>query len=149
MDLKKTFTEEFATVVVPALHERLSDPVVRVQAHACAAFSNFFENVNRDVGNQSAATILPILIEFIKTGSSILKENAVTAISAIAEACDTEFKPYYPEVMQMLLTFATEQVDSSLKQFKGQLIEAITIISVCVGMETFKPFAPLIVEKTV
>lgn len=147
MDLKKTFTEEFATVVVPALHERLSDPVIRVQAHACAAFSNFFENVNKDVGNQSASTILPILIEFIKTGSSILKENAVTTISAIAEACDSEFQPYYAEVMQMLLTFLTEKVDASLKQFKGQLIEAITIISVCVGMETFTPFAPAIIEK--
>lgn len=146
-DLKEKFTEEFHPLVVKPLVEKLTDPVVRVQAHAAAAISNFFENVKEDIGIIYVEHILPILIEMIRNGSSIVKENAVAALSSLAESCKINFAPYYQQTMELLVGILTQNTDESLKQFKGQLIETVTIMSVCVGLENFRQYAPVIIQS--
>jgi len=141
MDLKKQFTEEFHEMLVRPMIERLEDPELRVKAHSCAAISNFFENAVSDIGQIYVRDIFPKLIDLMKEGTSnLLMETSITACSSMAESLDKKFEEYYHEVMELLIPILVTTVDSNYKQFKGQLIEAITIMSVCVGMDSFKPF---------
>jgi hypothetical protein len=48
------FQKSFHADVLPALIRALDDAVPRVQAHACAAITNFAENAQKDI-------ILPFL----------------------------------------------------------------------------------------
>jgi hypothetical protein len=82
----------------------------------------------------------------VKEGTSVIKENAVTATSSIAESCGEGFKEFYPEVANILIEFLVTEVPKDLKQFKGQLIEALTIISISVEKEVMMPFSQKIIE---
>ena len=48
-DMTEEFQENFHESVLPALVAMLNDPVPRVQAHACAALTNFFEGTEEEV----------------------------------------------------------------------------------------------------
>ena len=73
----------------------LSDPVPRVQAHTCAALTNFFEGTSEEIACQYIEAALPKLSALIQTGISIIKENAVTALASLAEASKNKFDPYF------------------------------------------------------
>jgi len=62
-------------------------------------------------------------------------ECSVTALSSIAESCKEHFDPYYEGLMQNLMKFLTMDLPKEYKQFKGQLIETITMISISVSKE--------------
>ena len=91
--------------------------------------------------------ILPILGSLLDHESPVIKENAVSAISSVAESCGESFADYYQDTITKLLQFFDMDLDKNFKQFKGQLIEAITIISVTVGMDTFRQFSNDIIGK--
>ena len=75
-----------------------------------------------------------------------MKECAITAISSVAEGCGEDFGEYYDETFKLLIGYLAEEVPTELKQYKGQLIETITIMSVSVGTQTFMPYAQQLVE---
>lgn len=81
----------------------------------------------------------------IKTGISIIKENAVTALASLAESAKESFNPYFEEALKFLCSFLAEFNEPHYKQFKGQVIEAITIIAASVGVEIFRPHAHLVI----
>ena len=83
----------------------LDDPVPRVQAHACAALTNFLEGTAPLIAKQYVQPMMPKLCGLINTGISIIKENAVTALASLAEAAKEHFDPYFNECMQFLLAF--------------------------------------------
>ncbi len=68
-------------------------------------------------------------------------ESAVTACCSVAEACGIAFDQYYVEVMSFLIKYLVMEVTKEYKQFKGQLIEAITIISITVSKELLLKFS--------
>jgi hypothetical protein len=73
----------------------LSDPIPRVQAHACAAMTNFFEGTSEDIIVNYIEPIMPKLCQLIQVGISIIKENGVTALASLAEAAKEQFTPYF------------------------------------------------------
>ena len=77
----------------------------------------------------------------IKDGISIIKENASTALGTIVEKIGEDFKPYFEETIQFLISYIGEFHTSAYKQFRGQAIEAITIICSAVGIEAFRVVA--------
>ena len=48
-DMTEEFQETFHESVLPAVAQMLEDPVPRVQAHACAALTNFFEGTSEEI----------------------------------------------------------------------------------------------------
>ena len=48
-DMTEDFQENFHESVLPALTQILDDPIPRVQAHACAALTNFFEGSDENM----------------------------------------------------------------------------------------------------
>mmetsp|Transcript_22205 Transcript_22205/g.16611 ORF Transcript_22205/g.16611 Transcript_22205/m.16611 type:complete len:91 (+) Transcript_22205:1282-1554(+) len=57
-DMTEEFQETFHATVLPALAAMLDDPVPRVQAHACAALTNFFEGSNEEIVKDHIALIV-------------------------------------------------------------------------------------------
>ena len=139
--MTEEFQENFHEQVLPAIITLLSDPVPRVQAHACAALTNFFEGTSEEIAVNYIQATLPKLSHLIQTGISIIKENAVTALASLAEASKSNFDPFFEDSLRFLIGYLGQFNEPHYKQFKGQVIEAITIISSSVGLEKFRPHA--------
>ena len=89
---------------------------------------------------------MPKISNLIQTGISIIKENAVTALASLAEASKESFTPYFDQCIQYLCSFLTQFNEPCYKQFKGQGIESITIVSASAGLDKFRPHAPLVIS---
>ena len=145
-DMTEDFQETFHESVLPALTAMLDDPVPRVQAHACAAMTNFFEGTSEEIIVNYIGAIMPKLCNLVQVGISIIKENAVTALASLAEAAKENFAQYFNECLGFLCQFLAGFNEPAYKQFKGQVIEAATIISASVGVEKFLPHAPVVIN---
>ena len=62
-------------------------------------------------------------------------EASATDEQAVTESCGEAFSPYYEETMQFLMKYLIQEMPKEYKQFKGQLIETITMISISVSKE--------------
>ena len=82
----------------------------------------------------------------IQTGISIIKENAVTALASLAEAAKESFNPFFEQALNFLCSYLTAFNEPHYKQFKGQVIESITIVAASVGLDLFRPHAPLVIN---
>jgi hypothetical protein len=103
------------------------------------------EGTSEGIVQDYTPSILPKLSLLIKDGISIIKENAVTSLASLAEAGKENFSPYYAECVTYLLSILGGYNEPCYKQFKGQVIEAVTIISASVGLETFRNYAPTVI----
>ena len=70
----------------------------------------------------------------------------MTALASLAEAAKGQFEPYFDECLKFLLSLLTQYNDPCYKQFKGQVIEAATIMAASVGNDKFRPHAPVVVQ---
>lgn len=145
-DMAEEFQENFHESVLPALINTLQDTVPRVKAHVCAAFTNFLEGCPAEVAKQYSEFLLKALLECVQNGISILKENAVTAIASLAEATKEEFAPYYDGTLNALSPYLTGYNEPCYRQFKGQVIESVTIISAAVGKDNFLRHSDALVQ---
>ena len=89
---------------------------------------------------------MPKLCQLIQTGISIIKENAVTALASLAEAAKANFAPFFNECIGFLCSYLAGFNEPVYKQFKGQVIEAVTIIAASVGLEQFRPHAGAVIN---
>jgi vesicle coat complex subunit len=133
-------------MTIKSLITVLDDPVQRVQAHACAALGNFFEGAEYHMVEPFMEVIIGKFSSLIQNGISIVKENAVTALAALAEAAKENFSKYFKDCIEFLTGYLMQFNDKAYKQFRGQVIEAITIIASSVGAETFKPYSPQVIK---
>ena len=145
-DMSPEFEENFHEQLLLPMISALDDMVPRVVAHAAAALTNFVEHISPQVYDQVGAVLLPKLIHLIRTGISIVKENAMACMSSTAEAAGEKFQAYYDELMPFLSECLRTFVQSEYKQFRGQTIECITMIGSSVGKEMFKKHVTDIIQ---
>lgn len=69
----------------------------------------------------------------------------MTALASLAEAAKANFVPYYEQCLSFLVQYLAGFNEPVYKQFKGQVIEAVTIISASVGNEKFRPHAAMVI----
>ena len=124
----------------------LDDPVPRVQSHTCAAMTNFFENAEEEHVLPYMQAISQKLCNLIKDGISIVKENAVSALATVAQKAETNFIPFFNDTIYFLIGYLTQFYQPEYKQFRGLVIEAITIICAAVGEEPFAPVAHDVIQ---
>jgi len=90
-------------------------------------------------------TISQKLCNLIKDGISIVKENAVSALATVAEKAGENFIPFFKDTIYFLIGYLNTFLTPEYKQFRGQVIEAITII--CAGCEpAFAPVAHDVIQ---
>ena len=84
----------------------------------------------------------------IGNGISCIKENGVTAMASLAEACKEKFQPFFGGSLQFLAQFLSDQkyLQPVYKQFSGQVIEALTMICAAVGKDAFAPHATEVIN---
>jgi len=131
---------------MPAMIHALDDSVPRVQSHACACLTNFVENASKEVMLPAMQQLSQKLCLLVKDGISMTKGNAVTTLGTLVEKVGEDFIPYFTESIDFLLTYLAQFDSADYKQFRGQAIETITIISSAVGLDAFRSVADRVIE---
>lgn len=85
----------------------------------------------------------------MKQGISIQKENAVTAFASSIVVIKDNFNPHFNETLDLLLSCLNENQGPNYRQFRAQIIEAITLISSSISEEIFKAQAGRIIEAMI
>lgn len=85
----------------------------------------------------------------MKSGISIQKENSVTAFASSAVAIKENFDQHFKETIDLLLTCLSENSGPEYRQFRAQIIEAITLISSSVSDAVFMPEGDRIVHAMI
>mmetsp|Transcript_1950 Transcript_1950/g.1865 ORF Transcript_1950/g.1865 Transcript_1950/m.1865 type:complete len:130 (+) Transcript_1950:74-463(+) len=66
-------------------------------------------------------------------------------MASLAEAAKENFIPYFDQCIDFLCSFLSQYNESQYKQFKGQIIESITIVCGSVGLEKFRSHSDKVV----
>jgi hypothetical protein len=82
----------------------------------------------------------------IQNGTSLVKENAATALASTVEQAKEHFIPYFKQTLSFLIQFLHQFFQPEYKQFRGQVIEAITIICAAVGENPFLEVADDVIQ---
>jgi hypothetical protein len=101
--MTEDFQERFGGDVLPELLRVLDDPVPRVSAHCCSAITNFMDGASEELVKTQFQNISGKLMNLLKTGISIQKENAVTAFATSVVVIKTDFDQYFAETVQNLI----------------------------------------------
>ncbi|KEP59806.1 UNVERIFIED_CONTAM: HEAT repeat-containing protein [Hammondia hammondi] len=130
--------EQFASEMLPLLIARMDDEVPRVQGHACAAFVNFSEEVEKAEMLKVASQVMEKLLTKIRPGTpKTVREHAVTCIAVVAGVLEESFVPYYSAVVPSLLDVITNSTALELRSLRGKAIECISIVGLSVSREQF------------
>jgi len=147
--MTEDFQETYGLEVLPALIQAIDDPVPRVSAHCASAITNFMDGASEELVLPHMGALSQKLGLHMKNGISIQKENAVTAFASSAVAIKENFDPHFNETMDLLLSCLQENPQPEYRQFRAQVIEAITLISSGVSIEVFKPQADRIIQAMI
>ena len=140
-DMAPDFQILYLVDVLPMVAKVLQDEVPRVTAHACACLANLFEHC-KTPETQVKPFIHDLyakLWELIKNGTTFLKENALSALSALSVGASKKyFSEFYDNNMEQLLQII--EADSQHQEYRklvGHAIECATISSKMVGKDRF------------
>lgn len=104
-DMPGEFQKAYHSQCMPAMMAALNDSVPRVQSHACACLTNFFENATKEIIAPHMQTLSQNFGILIKDGISITKETAVTSLGTVVEKLGEDFGPYFQETVTFLITY--------------------------------------------
>ena len=136
-DKRFDFQIRYASTVVPALLEAFSDDIPRTLAHALAALTNFLEGSSKSGVECYSDSIVEPCLRFLENGAPLVKENAMSAIAALAEGLREKFTPYWQKTVDTTLKILKNR-SRGLKQLRGQAIECITIVGEAIGKDVFR-----------
>jgi len=98
-DMPEDFPQTYSNEVLPCLYEAIDDQIPRVAAHACAALSNFMEGYKGAVNQELLKSFCQKLVTLVQNGCSLVKENAVTSLAAVAEQVKEAFTPFFIDTL--------------------------------------------------
>ncbi|KAJ1525478.1 hypothetical protein ONE63_010288 [Megalurothrips usitatus] len=89
---------------------------------------------------------LPVLMESLfvslnPNNSVHLRELAISAIAATANAAKEDMVPYFPRIMEALRIYLTQEQSDETLCLQIQAVDTLGVLSRTVGEETFKPLA--------
>ena len=146
-DCQPDFQTKFHQLVIPALLKKLSDNAPRVASHALASLVNILEGLDRETAKEYLETVLNLVFPMAQVGSSIVRENAVGVISALAESSSEHFEPYFEKSVSIIKDIMKIHTQPMYRQLRGQCIECITLMGISVGKERFVKIAGEIIEQ--
>mmetsp|Transcript_58138 Transcript_58138/g.66994 ORF Transcript_58138/g.66994 Transcript_58138/m.66994 type:complete len:1102 (-) Transcript_58138:178-3483(-) len=145
-DCAPEFQSRFPELIVPPLLEKLDDEVPRVQGHVLAALTNFFENSPKEITEKYLGTVIEAVCPHLQQGIMIVRENAITAIAALAEASNELFCPYFEKIFPLIHENLIKNNKPEHKNFQGTCIESITLMSTAIGRDNFKKYSGKVIE---
>lgn len=148
-DCQPEFQTKFHGDVIPALLNKLTEEVPRVLAHVLAALTNFLEGTPTELTKTYLEVVLNAVFPFVQKGTSLVRENALSAVAAAAESAREYYRPYFEKSVPIIYEIMKTHTQPEYKQLRGQCIECITLMGFSVGKEIFKRFASDIIELLV
>ena len=137
-DFGPEFQNLFNGSVVPALISVMDDKDnPRVQSHACSAMINFCEHCKPELLAPFLDSLLAKLFALLQTGKTIVQEQSITAIAAIADCAEKYFGKYYDTFMPLLKNVLANAQGKDYRLLRGKAMECISLIGVAVGKDKF------------
>lgn len=118
-DMPEEFQKTYGDVVLKQVVLSLGDAVPRVMAHACAALTNFMEGYVGVLDPVYLQEIHNRLTTLVINGSSLVKENAVTALASTVEQAKEAYIPYFADTVNLLNECLRNYQAKEYKQFRG------------------------------
>jgi len=137
-DFGPEFQQLFIGEVLPALASVMDDKAnPRVQSHAASALINFAEHCTPELIDPYLQPLLEKLFALLQTPKTIVQEQAVTAIAALADCAAATFVKYYDNIMPFLKSILVNANGKDFRMLRGKAMECISLIGIAVGKEKF------------
>jgi hypothetical protein len=133
VDFQNKYHQEIMKIVLPYM----KDPVPRVVAHAMACLTNFLEFSKEEYLVPNFQFMFDNIIAQLNNNILFVKEGCLSALSALAEGAKQTFKPFYDQIMQLVLRIFSNSSDKACKQLRGNAVECVTIIAKVYPKEMF------------
>uniref|UniRef100_A0A667ZPC7 Importin 4 n=1 Tax=Myripristis murdjan TaxID=586833 RepID=A0A667ZPC7_9TELE len=104
------------------------------------ALENFMENLGSDIAPY-LPTLMDTMLSALNNASSLkIKELAVSAIGAIANAAKELLVPYFPPVIESLKGFLTATTEE-MRPLQTQALDTLSVLARTIGNDVFSPLA--------
>ncbi|XP_041717455.1 importin-4 isoform X2 [Coregonus clupeaformis] len=104
------------------------------------ALENFLENLGSEI-EPYLPTLMETMLSALSNAENLkLKELAVSAIGAIANAAKEKLVPYFLPVIESLKSFLTDTRDE-MRALQTQALDTLSVLARTIGKEVFSPLA--------
>uniref|UniRef100_A0A672IT40 TOG domain-containing protein n=1 Tax=Salarias fasciatus TaxID=181472 RepID=A0A672IT40_SALFA len=118
----------------------LNDTKVGHVTKAFYALENFMENLGADIEPYLPTLMDTMLSALNNTDNLKIKELAVSAIGAIANAAKELLVPYFPPVIESLKGFLTTTTEE-MRSLQTQSLDTLSVLARTIGKDVFSPLA--------
>jgi len=137
-DFGPQFQKLFHAEVLPALATVMDDKEnPRVQSHAASALINFCEHCSATLIGPYLDLLMSKLFSLLQINKTIVQEQAITAIAAIADCAEDKFHKYYDSLMPFLKNILVNANGKEYRMLRGKTMECASLIGIAVGKERF------------
>ncbi|XP_051738311.1 importin-4 [Ctenopharyngodon idella] len=134
---------KFHAELMPLLHGYLSAVNHTKIGHMTKAFyalENFLENLGQEI-EPYLPTLMETMLSALNNAENFkLKELAVSAIGAIANAAKEMLVPYFPPIIESLKGFLTDTREE-MRALQTQALDTLSVLARTVGKDVFSPLA--------
>lgn len=134
---------KFHAELMPLLHGYLSAVNQTKTGHMTKAFyalENFLENLGQEI-EPYLPTLMETMLSALNNAENFkLKELAVSAIGAIANAAKEMLVPYFPPIIESLKGFLTDTREE-MRALQTQALDTLSVLARTVGKDVFSPLA--------
>lgn len=134
---------KFCAELMPLLLGYLSSLNQAKISHVTKAFyalENFMENLGAGIEPYLPTLMETMLSALNNTENSKIKELAVSAIGAIANAAKELLVPYFPPVIESLKGFLTA-TSEEMRSLQTQSLDTLSVLARTIGKDVFSPLA--------
>ncbi|XP_008276178.1 importin-4 [Stegastes partitus] len=134
---------KYCAELMPLLLGYLSSLNEAKVGHVTKAFyalENFMENLGADIEPYLSTLMETMLSALNNTDNLKIKELAVSAIGAIANAAKELLVPYFPPVIESLKGFLTTTTEE-MRSLQTQSLDTLSVLARTVGKDVFSPLA--------
>ncbi|KAG1953857.1 ARM repeat superfamily protein [Pimephales promelas] len=134
---------KFHAELMPLLHGYLSAVNQTKIGHMTKAFyalENFLENLGQEI-EPYLPTLMETMLSALNNAENFkLKELAVSAIGAIANAAKEMLLPYFTPIIESLKGFLTDTREE-MRALQTQALDTLSVLARTVGKDAFSPLA--------
>ncbi|XP_076017261.1 importin-4 [Genypterus blacodes] len=134
---------KYCAELMPLLLGYLSSLNEAKVGHVTKAFyalENFMENLGADI-EPYLPTLMETMLSALNNAESLkIKELAVSAIGAIANAAKELLVPYFPPVIESLKGFLTTTTET-MRSLQTQALDTLSVLARTIGKDVFGPLA--------
>ncbi|KAL7886745.1 hypothetical protein AOLI_G00044660 [Acnodon oligacanthus] len=134
---------KYHTELMPLLLGYMSSLNEAKIGHVTKAFyalENFLENLDDDIESYLPTLMETMLSALHNTDNLKLKELAVSAIGAIANAAKEMLVPYFPPIIESLKGFLTD-IQEEMRPLQTQALDTLSVLARTIGKDVFSPLA--------